>query len=817
MVAVERLRPWKEALVVPAAFLFLAALFCYPLGFTNDWWPGEDTPSQYLPYLYRAFQPVAPEVAGPWDPTHFTGLPESHCPIGRYYPFTQLLFRLAPPLRALGLTLILHHALAGWGAYLLARGSRVGVAAAMLTGIVFAFGGFLVFHRVHLAVHQAGTWLPWILWALDRYRRTGGWHWIATTATLLGLLQLGGYPPVVTLVGSACVMYMGYYLVVGPGETRGRWRFALGVLAAGALGCAAGLPQTLPLAEVGRWSAFRHFNMGFFKDGHIRPQFLIGLVSPWLLTHWETSVQPRGFYSLTEFGIFSGLLALAAALVGLTSLVRGVPCNAADGESGPSRRDTGFWLTLGIGNLCLMQAPVLGLHHVLQFIPVYNLGHMLVRHALVAGLALAWFAGLGLDLLRRHGDVVFRRRVLRRAAVLLIGAVGAGVAGALVLPGWPERGPDLSYLPCWIALGSACLALLALTLLARPGPRYRLLALLVPLAAYGELWCHLHRVNLVPANAATLTDPQQFPEPIRWLRAHAAGDLPRYLVQPDIHVSGLAGASTNGCCWGLSSLNAYCNSMPEPLTRLLHLDIYGQPSFRRVLEEERGLSAVGGKYILADGRLLPEADKFPVIARFSTSVVCLNPRARDLATFVQDVRPASTPLSAADAILGAYRPVREVAYVVAPDGRSADLALDGPRTFSAGTAALTSRAADDICVQTTAAGEGFLVLAVTRCAGWSATVDGCSVPLHAVDGPLMGVRVPAGTHQVRLHFRPVLVWLGTVLAGLALAGAWLLALARPWFTAAHAADHRSAEQINLRGGVRQRDLRVLAVPQRWIS
>jgi len=819
MVAMERLRPWKEALVVPATFVVLTILFCYPLGLTDEVWPGEDTPSQYLPYLYRAFRPMGPEVAGPWDPTHFTGLPESHCPIGRYYPFTQVLFRLAPPVRALGLTLILHHALAGCGAYLLARGSRLGVAAALLTGITFAFGGFLVFHRVHLAVHQAGTWLPWILWALDRYRKTGAWHWIASAATFFGLLQLGGYPPIVTLVGSACVIYLLYYTLVGPGAGQSRCRFVLGVLVACAIGCAAGLPQTLPLAEVSRWSTFRHFNIDFLKHGSLKPLYLIGLASPWLLSHWETGTQARGFFSLTEFGIFHGVFALAAAAAGLMFHFRGAACVADEsaGAAGPSRREMGWWLTLGISNLCLMLGMYLNLHHITQFLPLYNLCHMAVRHVLIMGLALAWLAGLGLHVLQRPSLTLLRGLMLRRAALLLLGIVSTAVVASLFAE-WPDRCPDLRYPPRWIAIGSACLALLVLVLLARLGPRYRWLALLVPLAAYGELWCHLHRVNLFPANPTALTDPQQFPEPIHWLQGRADGQLPRYLKQPNLPVAGLLGTSSNGCCWGLSSLNAYCNSMPDTLGRLLYLDMYGQPGFLHVLLEERGLSAVGGKYIVADGvgllclslvrlgsncvRLvrdpgsaLPEAPTYPIVARFATSLVCLNPRARDLATLVSEVRPASTPQSAADAILGADRPVRELAYVVARDGHSADLALPGPHTFSPGTARLLSTTPDDVRVETTTAGEGFLVLAVTRCAGWSATVDGCSVPLHAVDGPLMGVRVPAGTHQVRLHFRPVLVWLGTVMAGLALAGAWLLALARLSLRAARAADNRSPEHV----------------------
>ena len=483
------------------------------------------------------------------------------------------------------------------------RGSRLSAAAAGLAGVVFAFGGYLALHRVHVPMHQAAAWLPWILWALDGYRRTGGWAWVAAAASFIGLHQLNGHTPTIALVGAACGIYLTYYTVVGPGPALDRRRFFLGTLTAGVLGCAAGLPQMLPMLEVARWSPFRGFHKDFLLDGYLRPRYLIGLASPWLFTRWQTSEIALGFYSLTEWGIFYGLLALPAALVGLGFFfsARG-RADVPEGAAAPARQEAGFWLILAAANLCLMMGPALGLHLLLQFIPVYNLFHMLVRHVLVFGLALAWLAGYGLDALQR-ADPVLRGRLLRRAAWLFLPGLIGCLLGAWFTPGWPDGPPGLNYPPYWIALGSGVLAVLALAVLTRPGPRFRWLALLLPLAAYGELWFQLHHVNLSPAPGAAVNDPQKFPEPIRWLRARDDGRPARYLSQTDTQAPGLCGVTANGCCWGLSSLNTYSNSMPDTLTRLLHMDMYGQPDFPQVLEEERGLSAVGGKYVVSGDRL----------------------------------------------------------------------------------------------------------------------------------------------------------------------------------------------------------------------
>ena len=53
------------------------------------------------------------------------------------------------------------------------------------SGIVFAFGGFMIFHRGHLTMHQAGAWLPWVLWAFERFRRGGGLSWVVVAGTCM--------------------------------------------------------------------------------------------------------------------------------------------------------------------------------------------------------------------------------------------------------------------------------------------------------------------------------------------------------------------------------------------------------------------------------------------------------------------------------------------------------------------------------------------------------------------------------------------------------------------------------------------------------
>jgi hypothetical protein len=193
---------------------------------------------------------------------------------------------------------------------------------------------------------------------------------------------------------------------------------------------------------------------------------------------------------------------------------------------------------------------------------------------------------------------------------------------------------------------------------------------------------------------------------------------------------------------------------------------------------------------------------YPVVAEVEPGI-CIhrNADARALATLVREVRPADSDLDAARQILTPGRPVRELTYAVAPGGRSADLSLEGPRYFAGGTAEICADRPDDIRVTTTTAGEGFLVLAVTRCVGWTATIDGEEAPIHAVDGPFMGVCVPPGEHEVRFRYRPLLVWVGTAAALTALGGAWLGVLFGTVLRAARGSCRRRPGSATERGSI----------------
>ena len=65
----------------------------------------------------------------------------------------------------------------------------------------------------------------------------------------------------------------------------------------------------------------------------------------------------------------------------------------------------------------------------------------------------------------------------------------------------------------------------------------------------------------------------------------------------------------------------------------------------------------------------------------------------------------------------------------------------------------------------------YLVLATTRDAGWSATLDGSPAPLLQANSAFMALDVPEGEHVVELSYRPRGWSMCLLAAALGLAGA----------------------------------------------
>jgi len=101
-----------------------------------------------------------------------------------------------------------------------------------------------------------------------------------------------------------------------------------------------------------------------------------------------------------------------------------------------------------------------------------------------------------------------------------------------------------------------------------------------------------------------------------------------------------------------------------------------------------------------------------------------------------------------------------VALVETPDAMSLPTATNSEAARDGYEAKILSMRPGQVEVMTTAAAPAFLIYSENYFPGWQATMDGVRAPVYRTDGALMGLVVPAGTHQVTLTFVPTLLYYG---------------------------------------------------------
>ena len=139
-----------------------------------------------------------------------------------------------------------------------------------------------------------------------------------------------------------------------------------------------------------------------------------------------------------------------------------------------------------------------------------------------------------------------------------------------------------------------------------------------------------------------------------------------------------------------------------------------------------------------------------------------NLNVRPRAYLVHQVHAAPTPAIALAYLLDDHAVQGGQAAVV-----EADLTLDS-QPAADDSATMVKYTAQEVVVQSRSQAEAFLVLSDTAYPGWQATVDGAPTEIYTTNYLFRGVRVPAGTHEVRFVYAPTSWHRGVMVSGVAL-------------------------------------------------
>lgn len=222
-----------------------------------------------------------------WNPKLFCGAPFfGGFQSALLYP-PNWIFLFLPMAFALNLSMAFHLFLAGAFTYLWAWERGNGRAASSMAGLIFMFSGAF-YPRIlegHLSNLCAMPWIPFLLWALEGWRKEGKPGWIAWGAFGLAMQVLSGHPQYVYYT----VLFAGTLTLASPPSGKGgRAKALLGFFAMGVVAVLLSAVQLLPGWEASQESVRSvKLSIGVLDMLDLTPERLCTLFMPYFYGGWQ--------------------------------------------------------------------------------------------------------------------------------------------------------------------------------------------------------------------------------------------------------------------------------------------------------------------------------------------------------------------------------------------------------------------------------------------------------------------------------------------------------------------------------------------------
>jgi hypothetical protein len=358
-----------------------------------------------------------------WNPYIFAGTPllASIYP-GALYP-PNWLFAVFKPGVAMNLVVITTYHLALIGTYLFGRRIRMTRTGALVAGVAFTFGGYMIGHLGHTSRIAAAAWLPWMLLAVEGLCESGSWRaawrWVGLGAACVALQLFAGEPQMNCYAGIVVGAYALCSLFARV-EGRGRLRFAAALVAIAVCGVLLSMIQLMPERELLQHGERAQISYEYFSGYSLPPRHVVTLVFPYFFGGAVLPpYNPHHYFGESSFIEACGYVGLPTLLLAFVAA-----CGAW------RAKQTWFWLGMALLALTLAFGDYLpfGLNRLLYHVPVYNLFRAVGRHLYEFTFALAILAGLGASYM-----ATAERRARRGTLIKATAALGAAVVGTAAL------------------------------------------------------------------------------------------------------------------------------------------------------------------------------------------------------------------------------------------------------------------------------------------------------------------------------------------------------------------------------------------------
>jgi hypothetical protein len=290
-----------------------------------------DGVAQFYPWRVHLHRSVAEQGTLPlWNPHQFSGTPFlANAQTAVLYPL-NILFVIFEPVRAFGLSAMLHLFLAGLFAFIFSRALGIGRFGATVSGVSFAFCSFMVLWLELPTLVNVATWLPLVLYLILRsWDRTGAVHAMLSGA-VLGVAILAGHLQIASyLIFAAAIWWI--WLAVSRTRIDGFEAVTRGLKLAAvsfAVAFLVAAPQVLPTIELAglshRVRQVTAEGYAAYLKGAIPLRQMVTLFIP---NFFGSPAIPGGYFAgsaanYMEYGMYTGIMPFLLAIFGAIFTIR---------------------------------------------------------------------------------------------------------------------------------------------------------------------------------------------------------------------------------------------------------------------------------------------------------------------------------------------------------------------------------------------------------------------------------------------------------------------------------------------------------------
>ena len=791
----ERKRPWNynPDLWCPLLLLFSWALFFSDPLFSSSNFYFRDILNFHYPLRKVLIDSYASGEFPLWNPYIFLGQPLLANPnYLAFYP-TNLFHLFVPFDYAFKLHFLIHPLLGGLGCYFLQR--RLGLEArpAFAGSLIYQFSGPVLSFLNLYTIAPAVALLPWAGWSFLRALQANGWTDKLLFGAILGL-QIVSFEPLMFQCIALLLAGLGVlHILESVDRRKAAGRILWTGLTGAAFGLALGALQVIPTLELLPLSArISGYDYSIQSRWSMHAADFLNLIVPNLFgnpyTVYRVTYWGERYHDMREPYLVSFFVGTVTVLFGCLSAL----------SARRKLKLTAFGIVLLSSLLAVGKFNPM-YHWFYQHVPVFRLGRYPSKYFLIATLALAILAALGLEVLLSAREASSSRKRRIRAFGL-----GGLVVAAIFIGFWlcMEQSPEFlgglirANLPPGLATGKD-FPWIASQLMSSTRSAGVFLLLSSGFILASPLFT---RQVLLPVLAVSIAGAELMSSNMSLTPLISAADV-GFVSEVNLYLqkSGLARPYR---VVSLDSLRSVSPPLQLPSSnrswawftyffRMTGQPMYGimngiQYSFDQSVDY---LNTVESDILSKACSQLPEAAGLTLLEKVNSPLVLTLNEIQDARAHQLDSFEALTtgklkvyeldgPLPRAYFVAGSIRApshMDAMRVFLHPNFHAREeVILEGPQVVEragvpeSGTAGVVDYRSNRVVCEVDAKTSGFLVLLDTYYPGWRAYVDGRDAEILRANFAFRAVAVTAGKHRIEFVYRPQSFYAGLTVTSLAL-------------------------------------------------